>query len=167
MDITCLRLFTVYGPRQRPDLAIHKFTRLIESGMKLPLFGDGSMERDYTYIGDIIDGIVSAIDTNEASGYRVINLGSDNPIRLDGMLSAIERALNKKAMISKKPVPPGDVRRTWADLSVARRELDYSHPTPFEVGIQNFLDWLRCNNRKVVVPIKPEESRSILKCEIM
>jgi len=130
LDITCLRLFTVYGPRQRPDLAISKFTRLIQDDQPVPFFGDGTMERDHTFIGDILQGLQSAIDKNPGCGFRIINLGSDRPVRLD-------------ALINRKPVPRGDVRRTWADLTLARDLLGYEPHTSLEDGLKQFIDWLR------------------------
>ena len=165
MDIACLRLFTVYGPRQRPDLAVHKFTRLIESGARVPVFGDGSMERDHTYIDDVVDGITAAIDTNRSAGYRVINLGSDHPVRLDDMLSGIEQALGKRARILRKPVPPGDVTRTWADLTVAKRELGYSPTVPFGAGIGRFVDWYRNGAEQVIIPLGRLQRSALLKVE--
>jgi UDP-glucuronate 4-epimerase len=143
LDVTCLRFFTVFGPRQRPDLAIHKFSRLIEAGEPIPVFGDGSMERDHTYIEDILDGVVAAAQSAKGAGYRVINLGSDRPVRLDRLIAAIEAALGREARIDRRPVPPGDVVRTWADLTEARRLLDYAPRTPLEQGLAHFVTWLR------------------------
>jgi UDP-glucuronate 4-epimerase len=143
LDITCLRLFTVYGPRQRPDLAICKFSRLILDDKPIPFFGDGSMERDHTYIGDILFGLQSAIDNNPGCGFRIINLGSDRPVRLDALLDAIEKALGKKAVLDRQPVPQGDVRRTWADLTRARDLLGYEPRTALEDGLRLFADWIR------------------------
>jgi len=143
LDITCLRLFTVYGPRQRPDLAICKFSRLILDDQPIPFFGDGSMERDHTYIGDILSGLQSAIDNNPGCGFRIINLGSDRPVRLDALLDAIEKALGKKAVLDRQPVPQGDVRRTWADLTRARDLLGYEPRTTLEDGLKQFISWLR------------------------
>jgi UDP-glucuronate 4-epimerase len=143
LDITCLRLFTVYGPRQRPDLAIHKFSRLILEGKPIPIFGDGSMERDHTHIDDILQGLQAAIDRNPGCGFRIINLGSDRPVRLDALVQAIETALGKEARIERQPVPQGDVRRTWADLTLARKLLGYQPRTTLEDGLAQFVDWLR------------------------
>ena len=143
LDVTCLRLFTVYGPRQRPDLAISKFTRLILDDQPVPFFGDGTMERDHTFIGDILNGLQSAIDNNPGSGFRIINLGSDRPVRLDALLDAIEKILGKEAKIERQPVPPGDVRRTWADLTLAREVLGYQPSTSLQDGLKQFVDWLR------------------------
>jgi len=143
LDVTCLRLFTVYGPRQRPDLAIHKFSRLILDDRPIPVFGDGSMERDHTYIGDILSGLQSAIDKNPGCGFRIINLGSDRPVRLDALVEAVEKALGKKAEIDRRPVPVGDVRRTWADLTLAREILGYEPRTPLKEGLRIFAEWIR------------------------
>ena len=141
IDITCLRFFTVYGPRQRPDLAIHKFCRLIEAGQPIPVFGDGSMERDFTYIDDIIDGLVSAME--HCKGYRVFNLGNSSPVRLDVLIEQIEAALGKKAEVNRLPQQPGDVKRTYADISRARGELGYNPKTDLKHGLEIFVQWLR------------------------
>jgi len=141
LHITCLRFFTVYGPRQRPDLAIHKFVRLIEAGRPIPVFGDGSMERDHTYIDDIIQGTIAAID--RCHGYRIYNLGESRPIRLDALIAAIEQALGKKATQTRLPVPPGDVVRTYADISLARKELGYQPHTSLPEGLARFVAWYR------------------------
>lgn len=141
LNITCLRFFTVYGPRQRPDLAIHKFTRLIESGQTIPVFGDGSTRRDYTYIDDIIDGTVRAID--RCSGYRIYNLGESKPIALSDLIAAIEKALGKKAKIERLPLQPGDVNQTYADVSLARAELGYEPSTDIDDGLARFVEWFR------------------------
>jgi UDP-glucuronate 4-epimerase len=141
MDITCLRYFTIYGPRQRPDLAIHKFTTLIEQGKPIPVFGDGSMMRDFTYIDDIIDGTVAAI--NKCEGFEIYNLGESRPVRLDRLVEEIEKALGKKAVIDRKPVPPGDVERTYADITKAKKKLGYNPDTDIAVGLEKFVRWLR------------------------
>ncbi len=141
MNITCLRFFTVYGARQRPDLAIHKFTRLIEKGKPIPVFGDGSMMRDHTYIDDIIRGVVAAIDRCE--GYAIYNLGESEPVSLSDLISSIEAALGKKAIIDRKPVPPGDVNKTYADVSLARAELGYEPSTHLAEGLERFVAWYR------------------------
>ncbi len=139
--IACLRFFTVYGPRQRPDLAIHKFAKLIEAGEPIPVFGDGSMMRDFTYIDDIIQGVMCAIDRSE--GYRVYNLGESQPVALRDLISGLEKALGKKAIIDRQPLQPGDVERTYADIDRAREELGYNPSTDFETGLQHFVTWLR------------------------
>ncbi len=139
--IACLRFFTVYGPRQRPDLAIHKFARLIEAGEPIPVFGDGSMMRDYTYIDDIIQGVKCAID--RINGFRVYNLGESQPVALRDLILELEKALGKKAIIDHQPMQPGDVERTYADISRAREELGYNPSTDIETGLARFVAWLR------------------------
>jgi UDP-glucuronate 4-epimerase len=149
IDITCLRFFTVYGPRQRPDLAIHKFARLIEQGRSIPVYGDGGMMRDYTYIDDIIAGTTAAID--RCSGYNIYNLGESEPIRLSELIGHIEQALGKKANKECLPKQPGDVERTYADISRARRELGYNPGTHITEGLRKFVQWLRENMRQPFV----------------
>ncbi len=139
--MTCLRLFTVYGPGQRPDLAIHKFARLIEAGEVIPVFGDGSMRRDFTYIDDIIDGIAGAMGC--CDGYEIYNLGESRPVRLDELIVAIESALGKRAKINRLPVQAGDVKQTYADVSKAVARLGYEPKTEFAVGLKRFVEWLR------------------------
>ena len=141
MSVTCLRFFTVYGPRQRPDLAIHKFTRLIDRGDPIPVFGDGSTMRDYTYIDDILDGVMRSID--KCAGYRIYNLGESSPVSLSDLISAIETALGKKANINRLPMQAGDVNRTYADVSLAREELGYNPTTRIEDGLARFVRWYR------------------------
>jgi len=141
MDITCLRFFTVYGPRQRPDLAIHKFARLIEDGKPIPVYGDGTMMRDFTYIDDVINGTIAAIE--KCNGFNIYNLGESRPISVNDLISQIEKALGKKAQRQYVPAPPGDVRRTFADVSKAVRELGYNPSTPIEAGLAKFVTWLR------------------------
>ena len=143
MDITCLRFFTVYGARQRPDLAIHKFTRLIEEGKPIPVFGDGSMMRDHTYIGDIISGVMRAIE--KCGGFHIYNLGESQPISLSDLIAAIEKALGKKAVIQRLPPQPGDVERTYADISRARAEIGYEPQTALAEGLARFVEWFRGN----------------------
>jgi UDP-glucuronate 4-epimerase len=139
--MTCLRFFTVYGPRQRPDLAIHKFAKLIEGGQEIPVYGDGSMMRDFTYVRDIVDGVVAAMQA--CKGYEIYNLGESRPIRLDDLISAIENALGKKAKINRLPEQPGDVRQTYADVTKAMTKLSYQPKTNIEVGLKNFVEWFR------------------------
>ncbi len=141
IGMTCLRFFTVYGPRQRPDLAIHKFARLIEAGKPIPVFGDGSMRRDFTYIDDIIDGVTAAID--RCAGYDIYNLGESRPIRLDALIAAIERALGRKAIIDRRPEQPGDVIQTYADVNKAVEQLGYRPQTELADGLTQFVHWLR------------------------
>ena len=141
MDVTCLRFFTVYGPRQRPDLAIHKFAALIEQNKPVPVFGDGSMMRDFTYIDDIIDGTVSAMQ--RCAGFNIYNLGQSQPISVNDLVAAIENALGKKAIREYLPMQPGDVQRTYADISKAARELGYNPSTSFQAGLVKFVSWFR------------------------
>lgn len=141
LKMTCLRFFTVYGPRQRPDLAIHKFARLIEAGKPIPVYGDGSMRRDFTYIDDIIDGVVAAID--RCAGYEIYNLGESRPVRLDVLIAELEKALGKTAIIDRQPEQPGDVFQTYADVSKAVRCLGYHPKTQFTDGLARFVHWLR------------------------
>ncbi len=141
MDITCLRFFTVYGPRQRPDLVIHKFARLIEQGKSIPMYGDGSMERDFTYIDDIIDGIV--VSMRHCRGYHIYNLGESRPVRLDVLISELENALGKKAVIERLTEQPGDVKRTYADVGCAMAELGYQPKTHLADGLKQFVQWMR------------------------
>lgn len=140
-----LRFFTVYGPRQRPDLAIHKFARLIDAGHAIPVFGDGSSSRDYTHIDDLCGGVFSALDRLLAGTleHAVYNLGSDAPIRLDAMIDAIAHAVGKPAILDRLPMQQGDVKRTWADLTRSRAGLDYAPSIPFAEGLRDFVRWMR------------------------
>jgi UDP-glucuronate 4-epimerase len=141
ISITCLRYFTVYGPRQRPDLAIHKFARLIEADRPVPVYGDGSMRRDFTYIDDIIDGTTATIE--RCDGYNIYNLGESRPITVNELIANLERILGKKAIIDRQPLQPGDVNQTYADVSRAQRGLGYEPSTPLDKGLTRFIDWLR------------------------
>ncbi len=141
ISVVALRFFTVYGPRQRPDLAINKFVKLINEGKPIPVFGDGTTKRDYTFIDDIVSGIISSINYNETS-YEIINLGGGEPITLNRMIQTIEKALNKKAYIQRLPMQPGDVNKTVCDYSKAQRLLDYNPKTSFEEGITKFVQWM-------------------------
>ncbi len=141
--VASLRFFTVFGPRQRPDLAIMKFMRMIAQGDAIPVFGDGSMARDFTFIDDIVRGVLASIDRIDEHGYRVWNLGSDRPVRLDAMIDAIGKTVGKAPVIDRKPVQPGDVDRTWADLTRVKAELDYTTPTSFEDGLAQQWNWLK------------------------
>ncbi len=141
IQTVCLRFFTVYGPRQRPDLAIRKFMERIEAGQPIPLFGDGSMGRDYTFIEDIIDGVVASLGLD--THYDVINLGNSSPVGLLDMVRTIEVALGKPARIEWNPDQPGDVPITFADISKAKRLLGYAPATPFERGIEQQAAWMR------------------------
>lgn len=140
MRVVCLRLFTVYGARQRPDLAIHKFARLISEGKPVPLFGDGTTRRDYTYIGDIISGLVAAIRYDQ-SQFEIINLGESQTVELRRLVELLESALDKRAIIDRQPEQPGDVPVTYADISKARRLLGYNPQTNIESGIERFVGW--------------------------
>ena len=141
----CLRFFTVYGPRQRPDLAIHKFAKLISEGKPIPVFGDGTTRRDYTYIDDIIAGVCASIDYDE-SEYEVINLGESRTVELNELISLLEKELGSKANIDRKPLQPGDVPQTFADITKARRILNYNPQTQIEDGIRKFVEWFRTRN---------------------
>lgn len=141
ISITSLRFFTVYGPRQRPDLAIHKFAKLIEQGKSIPVYGDGSMMRDFTYIDDIIDGVVAAM--NKCTGFHLYNLGESRPISVNGLIAEIEKALGKKAVKEYLPPQPGDVDRTFADVTRAVNELGYKPNTTIQAGLEKFVQWLR------------------------
>jgi UDP-glucuronate 4-epimerase len=138
----CLRFFTVYGPRQRPDLAIHKFARLISEGKPIPVFGDGTTRRDYTFIDDIIAGVRAAIDYNE-SDYEVINLGESRTVELRELISLIEKELGATAQIDRQPLQPGDVPQTFADITKAREILGYNPQTQIEDGIKRFVAWFQ------------------------
>jgi UDP-glucuronate 4-epimerase len=138
----CLRFFTVYGPRQRPDLAIHKFARLIDRGQPIPVFGDGTTRRDYTYIDDILAGVLAAIDYDKTS-YEVINLGESRTVELQELISLLERALDMRAVIERLPPQPGDVPQTFADITKARELLNYNPQTQIEDGIHRFIHWFR------------------------
>ncbi|MEZ5346837.1 MAG: GDP-mannose 4,6-dehydratase [Pyrinomonadaceae bacterium] len=136
----CLRFFTVYGARQRPDLAIHKFARLIAAGKPIPVFGDGKTRRDYTYIDDIIQGVRAAIDFR-ATPHEVINLGESQTVELQELISHLEVNLGKKAIIDRKPMQPGDVPQTFADITKAKALLSYDPQTKIDVGIKKFVEW--------------------------
>ncbi len=137
----CLRFFTVYGPRQRPDLAIHKFAKLITQGRPIPVFGDGTAGRDYTFYTDTVDGIVSAL--HHDCEFDVFNLGNSHPVELDTLITTLESSLGKKANINRLPDQPGDVPITYADISKAKRLLGYSPRVPFEQGIEEFVGWFQ------------------------
>ena len=143
IHITCLRFFTVYGPRQRPDLAIHKFAKLIERDKSIPVYGDGTMMRDFTYIDDIVDGTVAAM--NKCEGFHIYNLGESSPITVNDLITEIEEALGKKAVREYVPPQPGDVERTYADITKAAEELGYNPSTTIQLGLKNFAAWLRKN----------------------
>ena len=142
----CLRFFTVYGARQRPDLAIHKFTRLISENKPITVFGDGTTRRDYTYIDDIITGVRAAIDYDK-SLYEIVNLGESRTVELSELISLLENALNKRAIIQRLPNQTGDVPQTFADVTKARQLLGYNPQTPIELGITRFVEWFYHQNQ--------------------
>lgn len=143
IDMIQLRFFTVYGPRQRPDLAIHKFTKLISENKEIPFYGDGKTARDYTYIDDIIDGILKSIDYLEKNSdiYEIINLGENEVVTLTEMLSEIEKNLNKTAIRKILPLQPGDVQKTSADITKAQNLIGYKPVTNFQNGTKKFVEW--------------------------
>jgi len=147
LPVICLRFFTVYGPRQRPDLAIHKFTALIESGKPVPIFGDGSAGRDYTCVDDIVAGVLAAVDYELRPGggvpFEVFNLGNSHPVKLARLLELLECITGKKAIVERHRPQPGDVPLTWADISKACRLLGYRPGTPLERGLEQFVAWYR------------------------
>lgn len=142
MRIVCLRFFTVYGARQRPDLAIHKFARLITEGKPIQVFGDGTTRRDYTYIDDIIAGVRAAID-HEATPFEIFNLGESQTVELNELIALLERGLDIRAVIDRQPLQPGDVPITFADISKSRELLGYDPKTKIADGIPKFLEWFR------------------------
>jgi len=144
MQVVCLRLFTVYGARQRPDLAIHKFARLISEGKPLPIFGDGLTRRDYTYIDDIVSGIVAAM-SYDGSGFEIINLGESETTELRRLVELLERALGKSAIVERQLPQPGDLQATYANIDKARRLLGYDPQTKIEAGIERFVEWFQNN----------------------
>ncbi|MDT4899005.1 MAG: UDP-glucuronate 4-epimerase [Acidobacteriota bacterium] len=142
----CLRFFTVYGARQRPDLAIHKFAKLISENRPIPVFGDGRTRRDYTYIDDIIAGVRAAIDYEE-SDYEVFNLGESQTVELNELIALLEKELDRHALIERQPLQPGDVPQTFADVTKARRRLGYDPQTKIEDGIKRFVEWFLSERR--------------------
>jgi UDP-glucuronate 4-epimerase len=150
ISVTCLRFFTVYGPRQRPDLAINKFAKLIEQGKSIPIYGDGTMMRDFTYIDDIIDGTIAAINRLSGHGpratgheFNIYNLGESKPVSVNDLVAEIEKALGKKAVKQYLPLQLGDVERTYADITKAARDLGYRPSTTIQAGLKKFVAWLR------------------------
>jgi len=137
-----LRFFTVYGPRQRPDLAIHKFARRMLAGRSIPVFGDGSTRRDYTFVADIIQGVRAAM-TYDATPYEIINLGNNQTVTLTEMIAGLEAALGVRAIVDRRPEQPGDVPQTWANIDKAARLLGYRPATPYREGVRRFAEWLR------------------------
>jgi UDP-glucuronate 4-epimerase len=142
IQTVCLRFFTVYGPRQRPDLAIHKFARLMTAGQPIPVYGDGTTERDYTYVADIVDGIMAALAYDQTP-FEAINLGCSQTVPLHRLITLLEEALGVKAKIERLPMHAGDLALTHADVSKAHRLLHYAPTTPIEAGIQKFVAWFK------------------------
>lgn len=145
MNVIMLRFFTVYGPRQRPDLAINKFTRLMLNDEEVTMFGNGTTSRDYTYIDDIVSGIYSSINyvLNNNDVYEIVNLGNSSPISLKEMINTIAEVLNKEPKIKEMPMQQGDVNITYADISKAKEMLNYDPKTPFKEGIEKFVKWYK------------------------
>ena len=143
LTVACLRLFTVYGPRQRPDLAIYKFAHILSDGGVIPMFGDGSSSRDYTYIDDIVTGVLGALDWAGRHGgaYEIFNLGNCRSVTLSDMIGTISEELGVEPRIEQLPMQPGDVMRTYADISRAKNMLGYRPNTEFRMGVQRFLKW--------------------------
>jgi UDP-glucuronate 4-epimerase len=145
LPMTCLRFFTVYGPRQRPEMAIHKFTRHIVSGEAIPIYGDGTSRRDYTYIDDAVDGVLKALDRESA--FEVVNIGESKTVSLLELVALLEQRLGKKATLKYLALQPGDVPETWADLKKAKRLLGYTPRTDIRSGIQKFVEWYNSKER--------------------
>jgi UDP-glucuronate 4-epimerase len=141
MDVAMLRFFTVYGPRQRPDLAIHKFAQLISQGKPIPVFGDGSTARDYTYVTDTVDGVIAC--TRKEFGYEIFNLGESQTVTLSCLIELLEKSLGKKAVVDRQPPQPGDVPITFANIDKARARLGYHPKVKIEEGIPRFVEWFR------------------------
>jgi UDP-glucuronate 4-epimerase len=146
LNVVCLRFFTVYGPRQRPDLAIHKFFSLLESGKPIPFFGDGSSGRDYTYVDDIVSGILAALDyahAPTATPFDIFNLGNSHPVSLVELVAALEQVSGRQAILDNQALQPGDVPLTWANIDKAGRLLGYKPVTPLREGLGRFAEWHR------------------------
>ena len=145
IDMVQLRFFTVYGPKQRPDLAIHKFTKMILEDKPIPFYGDGTTKRDYTYIDDIVDGILKSMNYlfNNEDVYEIFNLGESHVVSLKEMVETIENALGKKAILDIQPMQPGDVDKTYADISKAKAMIGYDPQTNFAEGIRKFVEWYK------------------------
>ena len=150
INVIMLRFFTVYGPKQRPDLAINKFTRLMLNNEEIPMFGDGTTSRDYTYIDDIVDGVIKSCKytLENENIYEILNLGNSSPISLKEMINIIAKTLNVEPKIKQLPMQPGDVERTYADISKAKNLIGYNPKTSFEEGIKKFVEWYK-ENRKL------------------
>ena len=147
MNVIMLRFFTVYGPKQRPDLAINKFTRLMLNDEEIPMFGNGSTSRDYTYIDDIVDGIIKSCEyvMNNTNVYEILNLGNSSPVSLKEMINTIAKTIGVEPKIKQLPMQPGDVDRTFADVSKAKNLIGYEPKTSFEDGINKFVEWYKEN----------------------
>ena len=147
MNIIMLRFFTVYGPKQRPDLAINKFTRLMLEGKEIPMFGDGTTSRDYTYIDDIVNGIIKSCEytLENENVYEILNIGNSSPTSLKEMINTIAKVLGVEPKIKQLPMQPGDVDRTFADISKAKKLIGYEPKTTFEEGIRKFVNWYKEN----------------------
>jgi UDP-glucuronate 4-epimerase len=141
MDVAMLRFFTVYGQRQRPDLAIYKFAELLIAGKPIPVFGDGSTARDYTFVSDTLDGIIAC--TQREFGFEIFNLGESQTVKLSYLIELLEGALGRKAVIDRQPMQPGDVPLTFADISKARAKLGYHPQVKIEQGIKMFAEWFK------------------------
>ena len=148
INIIMLRFFTVYGPKQRPDLAINKFTRLMLNNEEIPMFGDGTTSRDYTYVDDIVNGIIKSCEyvLNNTNVYEILNLGNSSPISLKEMIEVIGHVVGVEPKIKQLPMQPGDVERTYADISKAKKIIGYEPKTTFEIGIKRFVEWYKENN---------------------
>jgi UDP-glucuronate 4-epimerase len=146
MNIACLRIFTAYGPRQRPEMAIHKFTRLIDRGEKISIYGDGSSRRDYTYIDDLIEGMLAVIHHNR--GFEIYNLGESQTTSLKELIGLIEEALGKKANVEMVELQPGDVSITYANITKAKQRLGYHPKIDIKEGIKRFVKWYKIGNRE-------------------
>jgi len=143
LPVAMLRFFTVFGPGQRPDLAIRIFLDKVSKGETITMFGDGSMSRDFTYIDDIVAGVVASYERIDSYGYRIWNLGSDHPVKLRELISTVEDVVGREAVIDQQPMQPGDVDQTWADLSRSKDELGYAARTPIRDGIATQWDWMQ------------------------
>ena len=151
MDVLALRFFTVYGPRQRPDLAIHRFARLLREGREIPMYGDGTSERDYTYVDDIMDGVLGALGFLERTPgtYEIVNLGGARTVALADMIQQVAAAMGTTPCIVRSNEQPGDVRRTFADVSKAERLFGYRPSVPFEEGVRRFAEWFEVEHEPV------------------
>ena len=141
ISISCLRFFTVYGPRQRPEMAIHLFTRLIDEGKEIPVFGDGYSSRDYTYIDDIVDGVISVAEKKYK--FEIFNIGNSYTITLNGLIEILEDNLGRKAIINRLPFQKGDVPKTYADITKSKELLEYNPQTSITDGIKKFIKWYK------------------------